>query len=215
MGMCLGIYLIYGAIYWRINLPSMYTFFHTFPLIRFVEMASGMLLARLYYLNNAKPRRFVISDIPLLNDGIILVVLAGIFFNVMYVRQNPSLIIQWVSYRLIMPPLYAVLLYRFARGNGFIAGFFGLSFVRSLGKSSFYPYLLHIPLMGWLCWILEYYVGYKKFLHRPFNIFVFMLIMYLGSYLFWKHKSKTKKKTYRPEDHVTPPKSPAKGLREI
>jgi peptidoglycan/LPS O-acetylase OafA/YrhL len=78
-------------------------------------------------------------------------------------------------------PFYFILLYVVANEQGLISAILGLSFIRNIGKSSFYPYLLHIPLISLITYICESYFGYKRFLHSPLNVTLFMLILYVLS----------------------------------
>jgi peptidoglycan/LPS O-acetylase OafA/YrhL len=189
--------LLWGRLYVLLNDGNLFTYFHIFAPVRLLEFAVGMLLARLYYLNNSKPRKFQIQDIPWLNDLIIIAVFAAIYIN-LDMRKNVSPVDVFPLYHTWLPPLYALLLYRLARGNGLIARVFAFKAIRDLGKCGFYPYLLHIPLASWLCWCLENVFGYSRFLHSPVNIIVFMVFLYGTSLMYWRYARPKKGKTYRP-----------------
>lgn len=188
--------LVWSAVFAALGRENLYAFFHVFAPIRFFEFLLGMLLARLYYLNNAKPRRFQIQDIPWLNDLLILSMLITIFVT-LRLTSSGNAFLRFASYHVFVLPLYATLLYRLARGNGLVARLFAIPTVRNLGKCSFYPYLLHIPLISWTCWISGTCFGYRRFLHSPLNVGLFMVTLYTGSYLFWLWRRKHKKPTYR------------------
>jgi peptidoglycan/LPS O-acetylase OafA/YrhL len=196
MILCFVPLLVWALLFEVVGDVNLYQYFHVFAPIRLFEFIIGMLLARLYFLNNSKPRSFQIQDIPLLNDLIIVLILAAIYQNI-FLRAEASPFRVYLLYHFYLPPLYAVLLYRLARGNGVIAGFFGLKAIRDLGKCGFYPYLLHIPLISWVCWCLENFFGYRRFLHSPINIVLFMFVLYGGSWLYWNYARPRKGKTYR------------------
>jgi len=59
-----------------------------------------------------------------------------------------------------------------------------LPFIRKTGRSSFYPYLIHIPLINLITYICENIFGYNKFLHIPHNIFIFIAMLYGASYIY-------------------------------
>jgi len=192
---CLAVPAVWWLIYIAAGSPAYYyTFFHVFAPVRLFEFFLGMALARLYLLNNARPRKFRIQDIPLLNDLILLACFTALFVNFQYFSQWPRT--RLFAYHVFAPALYSFVLYRLARGNGVIAAVFALKPVRALGKSSLYPYLLHIPLASWLCWTLERWFGYNRFLHAPVNIVVFTIVLYAAGFVYWYRKQKRRKPTY-------------------
>lgn len=189
--------VLWGLFYARLGAPAhLYQFFHAFAPIRLFEFVLGMLLARLYHLNNSKPRKMQVQDIPALNDAIILAALIALYAGLM-MRAEAGELMRWQLYHAFPLPLYAVVLYRLARGNGLCARLFATRLIRSLGKCGFYPYLVHIPLVSWICWISEHAFGYRRFLHSPLNVAAFMIVLYGGSYLYWMHARKKRGKTYR------------------
>jgi hypothetical protein len=68
-----------------------------------------------------------------------------------------------------------------------------MKFVRDMGRCSFYPYLLHIPYFAWITFIAEVYFNNNKLLHKPLNVWIFIIILYIGSY-FYGNKFKKKPK---------------------
>jgi peptidoglycan/LPS O-acetylase OafA/YrhL len=188
--------LVWSAFFASVHHHDVYAFFHVFAPVRFFEFMLGMLLARLYHLNITRSRSFRIRDIPWLNDMLIAGTLIVLFFNLRLTAvSNPFL--RFAAYHVFVLPLYATLLYRLARGNGIIARLFAFPAVRNLGKCSFYPYLLHIPLVSWLCRIIDRQAGNSHFLHSPGNIALVMGTLYGGSCLFWLLRRKHRKPTYR------------------
>jgi peptidoglycan/LPS O-acetylase OafA/YrhL len=174
-----------------------YPFFHMFAPIRFFEFVLGMLLARLYFVNNVKPRRLRVSAVPALNDLLILVGLLACFWAIGLRKHGPTL--DFFSYHVLLLVPFALLLYRLARGNGMVGWLFARPLIRNLGKSSFYPYLLHIPLISWWCFFLERAFGYRRFLHSPWSVWLFVIALYAGSMAYMRSLKKKKRPTYRRE----------------
>jgi peptidoglycan/LPS O-acetylase OafA/YrhL len=195
---CMAPSIAWTFLYSALLPGDIYDFFHIFAPVRSFEFVMGMLLARLYYLNNARPCAKRVQDIPALNDLIIIATFACIYLTLVW-RENTSAVVQWIYYHVLLIPLYALLLYRLARGNGLIARIFAFPIVRNLGKCGFYPYLIHIPLSSWICWVSANAFGYRKLLHSPLNIVIFLIVLYGGSYACWLWARTRKKKTYRPE----------------
>jgi peptidoglycan/LPS O-acetylase OafA/YrhL len=169
------------------------SFFHVFAPIRFFEFVIGMLLARLFALNAQHCGKPAGSLSPLKNDLMIGGVLVLIVGNLLLRRVLGEGFV-WASYHVVMVPLYATLLYRFARGSGLFASFTAVPLVRLLGQCSFYPYLLHIPISSWIGYILANGFGYKRFLHEPLNISLFMIALYGLSALYWHQRGRAKRR---------------------
>jgi peptidoglycan/LPS O-acetylase OafA/YrhL len=194
LGLCL-----LPALGWSFLYPQMSgtegaeSFFHVFAPLRFFEFVTGMLLARLFAINAQRCGKPSGSLSPLQNDLIIGGVLVLIVANLLLRRVLGEGFV-WASYHVVMLPLYATLLYRFARGSGIFAAFTGLPLVRLLGQSSFYPYLLHIPLSSWIGWVLAHQFGYKRFLHEPLNITLFIVGLYGLSALYWHRRGRARRR---------------------
>lgn len=188
--LCLVPLLLWGLLFKTLGTPEqLYPFFHIFAPIRFFEFLLGMVLARFFQLTNRENVRSLLRS--LLNDGIIIVTLLLIISNLtLQTKNNPAL--TFFSYHLFMVPLYFLLLYGLATEQGFIARLLSTPIVRKTGRSSFYPYLLHIPLISYITYVCEHGFGYYKFLHRPVNIVGFMVLLYGGSYLYVNHARKRK-----------------------
>ncbi|MBD3392072.1 MAG: acyltransferase family protein [Chitinivibrionales bacterium] len=199
MGACLVPGILWSFLYAGLGREQLYTVFHIFAPVRSFEFILGMLLARLFHLNNVKPRAVKVRDIPFLNDGIILSAFALVYLTLIW-RAGAGMLGRWMFYHVVLLPLYALLLYRLARGDGWIARAFAWKPVNQLGKAGFYPYLVHIPLISWTCWTAEHAFGYKKLLHSPVNVLLLMVVLYGGSWLYWRGARKRKRSTYRGHD---------------
>jgi peptidoglycan/LPS O-acetylase OafA/YrhL len=155
-----------------------------------------MLLARLYLLQAESPR-FKPDAVPaLVIDLVVGGVLCLLFWNVR-TRWSMSPAQIWFSYHVLLLPLYLLLVYGMALGRGVFARLMRLRLVRALGRSSFYPYLLHIPLISWISWICERYFGYRHFLHEPLNLVLFILMLYVISSVYLRNFAKKRKASYR------------------
>lgn len=172
---------------------DIYPLFHFFAPMRLFEFLLGILLARMYQINASERIIHPFWRKPATNDLIIGGTLLLLYLN-LFLCDTPDHAIRFFAYHSLTLPLYAVLLYRLAIGNGFFSSLLALPLVRRLGKASFYPYLIHVPLVAWLCFILENYTGYNGFLHQPLNVAVFLVVLYSTSLLFLKNKTRKKLK---------------------
>ncbi len=169
---------LYAVVHARIGFQrDVYLFFHVFAPVRLVEFVVGMLLARLYQVSTYKTRGRSVWARGLMNDVIIVGTLALLFGNLL-MRSRGGPVLKYYSYHVVAVPLFALLVYRFARGSGLLPGFTSIPLVRKLGQCSFYPYLLHIPCMAWLSWLMHHGFGYNTFLHWPVNIWLFVAVLY-------------------------------------
>ncbi len=196
MGLCLAPIAAWGGLFALLGTPMhLSQFFHTFPPVRFFEFAEGVLMGRLFQLRKRtkveSPRLRALET-----DLLIISVLVLIFLNTGSLFRGTTTG-WWFSYHLYAVPLFMLLLYGLAREEGMVAAFFALPFVRKLGQSSFYPYLLHIPLAAWLCYVLGSAFGYKKFLHSPVNVFTLVVSLYVLSAIWWNLVRKKRRKAYR------------------
>jgi len=173
------------VLYLSIGNAELYQFFHLFAPLRVFEFLMGMLVARLFQVSHASAvyRRW--WHAAPVNDVVIALTVWLIYLNVKH-WGNPdqTAALRWISYHIMMLPLYCILMYRFACGNGVICRLFAFKQLRLVGRSSFYPYLLHIPLISWLTWILENRFHYNRFLFSPINVVVFILVLYVGSTIY-------------------------------
>ncbi len=189
--------IIWAVVYAHFGREGWYPFFHMFAPIRFFEFVLGMCLARLFTINNPGVNPAPSRMKSVCNDFLVLLCI-GLIFVSLRIGQSSGQVTYWVTYHVVMLPLYAILLYRLAHGYGVVAKLFSVPFVQELGKSSFYPYLLHIPLISWTCRILEQNFGYRTFLHSPVNILVFMIFLYGSGYMLRQLDPRRKRSTYRP-----------------
>ncbi|MDR0307357.1 MAG: acyltransferase [Chitinispirillales bacterium] len=168
-----------------------YHFFHTFAPVRFFEFGLGVLLAKLFILRKEKTPAAVsnlTSNKKYCLKGLCCDL--AIVFCVFLVFQNLGLqymgkpTLTFFSYHVLMVPIYLLILYIVAIEKGITARILSFHFLRKMGRTSFYPYMIHIPLMSIVTMYCERVLGYRKFLHSPRNIVIFMIVLYGCSYLY-------------------------------
>ncbi|MBD3239628.1 MAG: acyltransferase family protein [Chitinivibrionales bacterium] len=185
---------VYGLVLARFGYDSeRYFFFHVFPPVRMAEFVLGMLLARLYQVSTFKTGGTSIWNRPIGNDLLIAATFALIFGNLL-LQARGGLFVKYLGYHALALPLFALLVYRFGRGTGLFPRFTSIPLVRRLGQASFYPYLLHIPCMGWLTWALAHFAGYRAFLHYGVNVFLFVALLYVGSMVYMEMLSRKRRR---------------------
>ncbi len=187
--------LLWGLLYGALGTPeNLYHFFHIFAPVRFFEFLTGMLLARFYQLSY-KPRSIYTF---LLSDLLSIISLVSIY-QLLSLHTTETSLNSYLAYHVYVLPFYFILLYVVANEQGIISAILGLSFIRNIGKSSFYPYLLHLPLISLITYICETFLGYKRFLHSPLNVTIFMVLLYLLSAVYVNKFRKKRKPLVLPQ----------------
>lgn len=187
--------LLWGLFYGALGTPKeLYHFFHIFAPIRFFEFLTGMLLARFYQLSE-RPR----SIYTALFSDLLSIISLGAIYLLLSLHNASSPLNSFLAYHVYVLPFYFILLYVVANEQGLISAILGLSFIRNIGKSSFYPYLLHIPLISLITYFCETFLGYKRFLHSPLNITLFMLLLYVSSAVYVSKFRKKRKPLALPQ----------------
>jgi peptidoglycan/LPS O-acetylase OafA/YrhL len=187
---CLLPVLLWSLLYGALGTPgNLYPFFHIFAPVRFFEFASGMVLARFFQLSVRDSGKSLVKDI---GNDLMIAVAAFLVFKNLELQKNGNGLTVFLSYHFIMLPLYFVILYGLATERGFIARLLSIPVVRKTGRSSFYPYLIHIPLISCIAYICEHGFSYYKVLHHPGNVAVFVVLIYTGAYFYVNHIRKRK-----------------------
>jgi peptidoglycan/LPS O-acetylase OafA/YrhL len=171
-------WLLYGAI----GTPdNMYQFFHGFAPARFLEFGMGVLLARFFALRdeNRRPAFFEAARC----DLTVLCLCVLVFFNLSS-AVRATRVMEWLSYHVLMIPVYLAAVYMMSIEKGVFARIMAINVVRKLGRTSFYPYLIHIPLISIITLFCERVFGYKIFLHSSLNIIIFMALLYVCGYIY-------------------------------
>ncbi|MFP4240404.1 MAG: acyltransferase family protein [Chitinispirillaceae bacterium] len=200
--------LLFGALG---NPMELYHFFHIFAPVRFFEFVLGILLARFFVLGREKAQ-FRFKGIR--SDIVFVLLIFMIYWTLgLQTREHPTL--SWFSYHVFLVPLFLTALYTLALQRGIIARFLSLRFIRQTGRTSFYPYLIHIPLISLTTMICERYFGYEKFLHSPLNIAIFMIILYGGSYFYvYNFRNKRRAAKAARKETVSQPDRPVSQKEE-
>jgi len=142
-----------------------------------INFFSGMLLGKLF-LGNAipLPKKAVLNDLFLLFSVILL------YVNVRYFRQINS----GIAYHIVSPILYSALLLFLANNRGFTVKILSVSWLRAIGKVSFYTYLLHSVAIQFLHLYLDKAALWR---YNPFNNLpatVIILVLLYGSCIAYK-----------------------------
>jgi peptidoglycan/LPS O-acetylase OafA/YrhL len=141
-----------------------------------INFFSGMLLGRLF-LNNSIP----LPKKALLSDLFLLLALVLLYINVCYLKQINS----GFAYHIVSPVLYSALLLLLANNKGFVVKIVSLSCIRSVGKSSFYTYLLHGVVIQFLHLYLDKVIHWKyNSFNNPLATAIIIILLYGGCVLY-------------------------------
>lgn len=191
-----------------------YQFFHGFAPIRFFEFVIGMLLYRwrVIALHRNDPDSTDETVIPLLPKFVINLIPSAWHTKIQIVRYDVlffalfALLIffvrlplkhadlpDWIVYHLAPVPIFSGMILLMAEGKGLVAWLMSLKMIRAMGQASFYPYLLHIPITGWACYIAETRFGYYNLLHHPVSLTLLLISLYGLPAIYVKIKKDRKK----------------------
>lgn len=166
-----------------------YRFFHIFAPVRVFEYIFGMVIFRLYkegFFDFFK--RDYVSGVA---QALLLAALYGSLF--LMSPKNPGM--SYFIHHSLAVFIYGLFVISLLSGKGFMARFFCIGIVRKVGRASFYPYLIHIPLIS-IAW------GICN-LNSPKNTLLFLLFVYTVSTLYMEFKTwrkKRRKNALRPAD---------------
>lgn len=166
---------------WFDGYGAKYRFFHIFAPVRVFEYLFGMVLYRLYaegFFDFLK-KNFA-SGIA---QFLLLAAIYGSLF-IMSPKANPGW--NYFAHHSVPIMLYGLFLVSLLSGKGFMARLFAIGIIRKVGKASFYPYLIHLPLIT-IAW------GMCN-LNQPLNTLKFMLFVYTVSTLYSEFKTWRRKK---------------------
>lgn len=175
--------VIFGATdnLWFDGYGAKYRFFHIFAPVRIFEYLFGMVLFRLYnegFFDFLK-KNFVSGFAQIL---MIAAIYGSLFM--MSPKANPGW--NYFAHHSVPIMLYGLFLVTLLSGKGFLAKFFTLGLVRKVGKASFYPYLIHLPIIT-IAWGLCN-------LNQPANTIKLMVFIYTISTLYNEFKTWRRKK---------------------
>jgi len=167
---------------WTILLLVVFSFnFKEMPdIFRGINFFSGMLLGKLFF-NNAIP----LPKKPWLSDLFLLLATILLCMNVCYLRQINARL----SYNIAAPILYSALLLFLANDKGILVKILSVSWLRNLGKVSFYAYLLHCVLIDFLNLYMDKVVHWKyNPFDKPFVTLLIMVLFYGGCAMYGRLK---------------------------
>lgn len=175
--------VVFGATdnLWFDGYGAKYRFFHIFAPVRVFEYLFGMVIFRLYsegFFDFLK--RDYLSGVA---QALILVAIYGSLF-LLSPSANPGW--NYFCHHSLPILLYGLFLISLLSGKGFVARIFCIGIVRKVGKASFYPYLIHLPLIT-IAWSICN-------LNQPANTIKFMIFVYAISTLYNEFKTWRRKK---------------------
>ena len=175
--------VVFGATgnLWFDGYAAKYRFFHMFAPVRIFEFLFGMVIFRLYkegvfdFL-----KRDYVSGIA---QAVLLAALYGSLF-LMSPAYNPG--VNYFIHHSFPILVYGLFVLSLLSGKGFMARFFCIGIVRKVGRASFYPYLIHLPIIT-IAW------GICN-LNCPKNTVLLMLFIYTVSTLYMEFKTWRRKR---------------------
>ena len=175
--------VVFGATgnLWFDGYAAKYRFFHMFAPVRIFEYLFGMVIFRLYkegvfdFL-----KRDYVSGIA---QAVLLAALYGSLF-LMSPAYNPG--VNYFIHHSFPILVYGLFVLSLLSGKGFMARFFCIGIVRKVGRASFYPYLIHLPIIT-IAW------GICN-LNCPKNTVLLMLFIYTVSPLYMEFKTWRRKR---------------------
>ena len=175
--------VVFGATgnLWFDGYAAKYRFFHMFAPVRIFEYLFGMVIFRLYkegvfdFL-----KRDYVSGIA---QAVLLAALYGSLF-LMSPAYNPG--VNYFIHHSFPILVYGLFVLSLLSGKGFMARFFCIGIVRKVGRASFYPYLIHLPIIT-IAW------GICN-LNCPNNTVLLMLFIYTVSTLYMEFKTWRRKR---------------------
>ena len=166
---------------WFDGYAAKYRFFHMFAPVRVFEYLFGMVIFRLYkegFFDFLK--RDYVSGIA---QALLLAALYGSLF-LMSPSNNPGL--NYFIHHSFPILVYGLFVLSLLSGKGFMARFFCIGIVRKVGRASFYPYLIHLPIIT-IAW------GICN-LNTPKNTLLLMLFIYTVSTLYMEFKVRMRRR---------------------
>ena len=175
--------IVYGKTgnLWFDGFDAKYRFFHMFAPVRVFEYIFGMVLYRLY--NEGVFDVFKKDFVSGFAQALLLLALYGSLF-LMRSDMNPGY--NYFIHHSLPIFIYGMFVVSLLSGKGFLAKFFCIPLVRHIGRASFYPYLIHLPIITFAWGICN--------LNRPKNTILLLLFIYTVSTLYMEFKVWRRKK---------------------
>lgn len=165
--------------------PGLWELMHTNPFTRVFEFYFGMVLARLFQVTQEQSPSILRGwqvDLGLLLGF----VLAWAFTHL---HTGYGMFLSWFGHQTLAVLLYGALIWGLSLHIGLVARLFASKWVSGVGRASFYPYLLHLPLITWTI-LGAQSLGFKGFFRIWWQPIFFIVILYGLSALHIRSKKK-------------------------
>jgi len=162
------------------NYEVRYRFFHMFPFVRIFEYLFGMVLFRLY---KERQFRFFEKDYW---SGIAQIFLLCCLYASLFMIDSSSISWNFIGHHSLPVLLFGLLIISLTTSKGWLAILFCIRPVRAVGRASFYPYLIHLPLIS-IAWMLGD-------LNSPQGTLLFLIFIYSISTFYQQYKDHRRKK---------------------
>ncbi|MDY3920675.1 MAG: acyltransferase [Hallerella porci] len=157
-----------------------YQYFHMFPFVRIFEYLFGMILFRLY-----KSGAFDFLQKNYV-AGILQIALLGLLYASLFTMKSENVAWNFICHHSVAVLIYGGLIVSITTSKGWLSKIFCIPMIRSVGRASFYPYLIHLPLIT-IAWSFCN-------LNRPLATVIFLLFIYTISTLYQNYKTAKKKR---------------------
>lgn len=158
---------------------------HTNPFTRVFEFYFGMVLARLFQVTQEQAPSTLRGwqvDLGLLSGFVLAWALT-------HLHTGFGLFLSWFGHQTLAVLLYGALIWGLSLHLGFVARLFASKWVSGVGRASFYPYLLHLPLITWTI-LGAQALGFKGFFRIWWQPILFIVLLYGLSALHIRSKKK-------------------------
>lgn len=180
--------IIWGVLFglsgdlWFADYGAKYRFFHMFAPVRVCEYLFGMVLFRLYQNGAFSALKAKWAS------GFSQVILLGILYLSLLFLGTSFASWNYIGHHSLPILIYGLLVITLTSERGLLTRFFCIKPIRAIGRASFYPYLIHLPLIS-IAW------GFCN-LNTPKNTILFLVFIYAVStfYMEWKMLLKRRKK---------------------
>ena len=147
-----------------------------FPFVRIFEYLFGMILFRLY-----KSGAFDILKKNYVAGNLQIFFLA-ILYASLFTMKSENVAWNFICHHSVAVLIYGGLIICVTTSKGWLSRIFCQPLIRAGGRASFYPYLIHLPLVT-IAW------GFCD-MNRPLSTVLFLLFIYTVSTLYQKYKDR-------------------------
>ncbi|HSQ42328.1 MAG TPA: acyltransferase family protein [Fibrobacteraceae bacterium] len=181
--------LFFAGVYSQVStVPFAYKRFHVFPILRIGEFYFGMALARIFQKRKQGP---CTTPTWFWDFGFLMGIAA--LWGAIRLKWGFGPVLSWLSPHLFVLVIYGWLIWLLAFNRGLVAKLFSSRIVSSVGQASFYPYLLHLPLIS-VAVIIAQALGFQGFFKIGWQPVAFLVILYGCSTGYSMNKKRRSKK---------------------